>query len=368
MIDNILLAPYSLFLRARHFMYDHGIIKVRRSSKPTICVGNITVGGTGKTPHTEMLLRLLASSSPWKGKNLAVLSRGYMRRSSGFLEVTPDGSAKLFGDEPLQIKKKFPDVTVAVDRDRVNGCEILSGARRDDGHGEESVSRSADLIILEDAFQYRPLDADLKLILVDYNRPIFRDNLLPVGRLRDLPGRLSKADIVIVSKCPSYMKKEEADEFAEELGFDGPLFFTTMYYDSYKAVFPEGDYRYTHSKRLILFTGIANDESLFNYLSLKFRVVKHFQFGDHHKYVPNDIAMVRRAAEFYATAVIMTTEKDAQRILDCKDVPKMMRERLFYVPMYADFLAPDGAGRFMDTVGGILNDKRGGSPVTETPA
>ncbi len=289
---------------------------------------------------------------------MAVLSRGYMRRSSGFLEVTPDGSAKVFGDEPLQIKKKFPEVTVAVDRDRVNGCEILSSNGRKD---DDDLGRKADLILLEDAFQYRSLDADLKIVLVDYNRPIFRDSLLPVGRLRDLPCRLSKADIVIVSKCPSYMKKEEADEFAQELGFNGPLFFTTMYYDSYKAVFPEGDYRYTHSKRLILFTGIANDESLFNYLSLKFRVVKHFEFGDHHKYVANDIALVRRAAEFYATAVIMTTEKDAQRILDCKDFPDMMRERLFYVPMYADFLAPDGAERFMSTVSGVIDSKRGGS-------
>ncbi len=354
LIDNILLFPYSLFLRTRHFLYDRGLKKVRRTEVPSICVGNITVGGTGKTPHTEMLVRRLSEMPEWAGKKIAVLSRGYMRKSKGFLEVTPEGSAKRFGDEPLQIKKKFPEVTVAVDKDRVNGCRILAEA-------------GTDLIILEDAFQYRNLDATVKIVLVDYNRPVFKDNLLPVGRLRDLPERMSKADIVIVTKCPSYLKKEEADLFRSQLDFDGPVFFTTMYYDGYRPVFPEGDPRYAHSKRLILFTGIANDEPLYNYLSLKFRLVKHFEFGDHHRYVPGDVAMIRRSAEWFATAVVMTTEKDAQRILDCKDVPKMIRERLFYVPMYPSFLNPEGETLFKATLHDLLT-KHGASPgPVDTP-
>ncbi|MCD8313113.1 MAG: tetraacyldisaccharide 4'-kinase [Bacteroidales bacterium] len=337
LIDNILLAPYSLFLRLRHFLYDHGVEKVHSADVPSICIGNITVGGTGKTPHTELLLRLLSGLPEWKDRRIAVLSRGYKRRSSGFLEVTADGSARQVGDEPLQIKKKFPDVTVAVDRDRVHGCRILK-------------EQDTDLIILEDAFQYRRLRADASIVLVDWNRPIFKDHLLPIGRLRDLPSRIRKADMVIVSKCPSYLREEDAKDFADRLGFKGDIFFTSMFYDEYRPVFPEGDPRYTHAKRLILFTGIANDSHLFSSLSLRFRIVRHFQFGDHHKYTSADLTAIRKAAEWFATAVIVTTEKDAQRLLDCPNVPKIIRERLFYVPVRMDFLSPGETERFTTTL------------------
>ncbi len=177
MFRKILLAPYYITLSARHWMYDHGWKKSAPAEVPTICVGNVTVGGTGKTPHAEMILRTLLTSDRWAYSNIAVLSRGYKRDSTGFQQVIPSGSAAMFGDEPLQIKKKFPGVTVAVDKDRVEGCDLLV-------HPEKLSSRkvarkcwnrefpAAEYIVLDDAFQYRRLKADVNIVLVDYNRPV----------------------------------------------------------------------------------------------------------------------------------------------------------------------------------------------------
>ncbi|MCD8208176.1 MAG: tetraacyldisaccharide 4'-kinase [Bacteroidales bacterium] len=340
-VNDILLAPYSLILRLRHFAYDHRLAKSVKSPMPSVCIGNITVGGTGKTPHAEMLIRLLRELPQWERAYFALVSRGYKRKGKGFLEVTADGSSKIFGDEPLQIKKKFPYVRVVVDKDRRNACRKLA---------EDGI----ELVILDDAFQYRRLDADVKIVLVDYNQPIFKDSLMPFGRLRDLPSRLSKADMVLVTKCPSYMSREEADEFAKNLGFKGDIFFTTMSYGDYTAVFPEGDNRYPHSERLILFTGIANDEALMNYLGLKFDILRHLQFDDHHRFTKGDLNAVRRWADKYPTAVLMTTEKDAQRVLDCKNVPETLRKRLFYAPLFAEFLF-DGKDAFLAALADRLN-------------
>ena len=125
MIDKILLFPYWLTLKCRHFFYNTGLFKSHTTDVPSICVGNVTVGGTGKTPHTEMLVRTLLEEDEWMGKNIAVLSRGYKRQSKGFQQVTADGSAEFYGDEPMQIKRKFPQITVCVDKSRKNGCRFL---------------------------------------------------------------------------------------------------------------------------------------------------------------------------------------------------------------------------------------------------
>ena len=223
MIDKILLFPYWLSLKIRHFLYDAGLKKVRSADVPTICIGNITVGGTGKTPHTEMLIRTLLQDQEWGGKNLAVLSRGYKRKTKGFQQVTADGSAAAYGDEPLQIKKKFPGITVAVDGNRIEGCDFLAHPEKlqSSKKARKCMDKNlpaSDLIILDDAFQHRSLKPTLSIVLVDYNRPIFKDHLLPFGRLRDLPQRIAAADIVIVSKCPNEVNAWEKCTWAENLG------------------------------------------------------------------------------------------------------------------------------------------------------
>lgn len=368
MIDKILLFPYWLTLKLRHFFYDSGLKKVSKADVPTICIGNITVGGTGKTPHTEMLLRTLLQDEEWGGKNIAVLSRGYKRKTKGFQQVTSDGSAIAYGDEPLQIKKKFPAVTVAVDSSRVEGCDFLVYPEKleTSKKGRKCIDKNlaaSDLIILDDAFQHRALKPTLSIVLVDYNRPVFNDHLLPFGKLRDLPGRIAAADIVIVSKCPNEVNAWDKCTWAENLGirnFDASscsgtrrngkkqhLFFSTITYDTAEAIFPEGNPRYIYTNRLILFSGIANDAPLLSYLSSDYKIVRHFRFPDHHKFSKGDMNTIASAAREFPTAVIMTTEKDCQRVRDCHKIKEELKQRMFYSPIKTVFLTENERENFI---------------------
>ena len=368
MIDKILLFPYWLTLKLRHFFYDSGLKKVSKADVPTICIGNITVGGTGKTPHTEMLLRTLLQDEEWGGKNIAVLSRGYKRKTKGFQQVTSDGSAIAYGDEPLQIKKKFPGVTVAVDSSRVEGCDFLVYPEKleTSKKGRKCIDKNlaaSNLIILDDAFQHRALKPTLSIVLVDYNRPVFNDHLLPFGKLRDLPGRIAAADIVIVSKCPNEVNAWDKCTWAENLGirnFDASscsgtrrngkkqhLFFSTITYDTAEAIFPEGNPRYIYTNRLILFSGIANDAPLLSYLSSNYKIVRHFRFPDHHKFSKGDMNTIASAAREFPTAVIMTTEKDCQRVRDCHKIKEELKQRMFYSPIKTVFLTENERENFI---------------------
>lgn len=331
---------YGTLLAIRHLFYDKGWKKSFRAPVPTVCIGNITVGGTGKTPHTEMVLRHLLQSDDWAYRNLAVLSRGYKRKSKGFQLVPRDGTALLYGDEPLQIARKFPSVTVAVDKNRVRGCQLLTDANQ------------VSLIVLDDAFQYRKLKADLNIVLVDYNRPVHKDTLLPWGRLRDLKSRLKAADIIIVTKCPAYVDDWERSQWAKYLRLkaEQKLFFTTLTYGTMEPVFPEGDARYTYSKRLVLFTGIANDAPLRGFLSDSYKIVRRIGFPDHHRYTRADIGTLKTAVKEFSTACLVTTEKDAQRIVDTKKVPQELRQRMFYIPVQASFLTPEEDAAFTEAL------------------
>lgn len=358
MIDKVLLFPYYAVLKLRNFLYDKGVLKSQRAEVPTICVGNISAGGTGKTPHTEMILRELLAGGKWSDRKIAVLSRGYKRESSGFQQVTVDGSAAAFGDEPLQIKKKFPEVAVAVDKDRIEGCRLLT-------HFKEI---GADIIILDDAFQYRKLRADLNIILVDYNHPLHKDHLLPLGRLRDLPERIREADIIIVSKCPGYLDEKTRTDWAEGLGVKNfsttgccgtsaggkrqLVLFTYMEYCPLQPVFDISDHRYVYSKKLILFTGIAKDKPLRNYLKGSYNIVRRFGFPDHHRFTPNDFREIKFASDKCPTAVLVTTEKDAQRVLDYKELDASLKERMFMVPIKTAFLTQEEHDIFRDELAG----------------
>ena len=368
MIDKILLFPYWLSLKLRHFFYDSGLRKVSSADVPTICIGNITVGGTGKTPHTEMLIRTLLQDEEWGSRSIAVLSRGYKRKTKGFQQVTSDGTALAYGDEPLQIKKKFPGITVAVDKSRTEGCDFLAHPDKlqTTKKGKKCIDKdlpAADLIILDDAFQHRALKPTLSIVLVDYNRPIFKDHLLPMGRLRDLPERIAAADIVIVSKCPNDVNAWEKCTWAENLGirnFDAAscsgtrrngkkqhIFFSTITYDAAEAVFPEGNPRYIYTNRLVLFSGIANDTPLLSYLSSDYKIVRHFKFPDHHKFSRADINTIASAAKEFPTSVIMTTEKDCQRIRDCHKIKEELKQRMFYSPIKTAFLTENEKEKFI---------------------
>lgn len=367
---------YRLILGIRHFLYDKGWKKSYEASVPTVCIGNITVGGTGKTPHTELLLRTLLQSDDWAYSNIAVLSRGYKRKTKGFQKVPRDGTALLYGDEPLQMARKFPSVTVAVDKDRIEGCRFLTGpeALQTDKKARKCLDKDiprADIIVLDDAFQYRRLRPSLNIVLVDCNRPVQKDKLLPWGHLRDLKGRLRAADILIVTKCPVYMDEWEKGKWAQQLGMSdfNPadctgtakggkqqiLLFSTIGYEDMQPVFEEADSRFMYAKRLVLFSGIAKDTQLRSFLSDKYKVVKRFSFPDHHKYSSGDIRKIGRAVRDFPTACVATTEKDAQRIEDVKKVPGSLKERLFQVPIYVQFLSDREREVFEATVLGRLH-------------
>lgn len=328
---------YKLVLALRNLMYDKGWKKSHEAHVPTVCVGNITVGGTGKTPHTEMILRKLMGSERWGTRQLAVLSRGYKRKSHGFQVAGTDASARQMGDEPLQMARKFPMVTVAVDKNRVHGCEQLSGV---------------DLIILDDAFQYRRLQPSINIVLVDYNRPIFEDRLMPFGRLRDLPSQLKRAQVVIVSKSPAELDQVERGEWRSRLNLrdDQELYFTTVSYCPPEPVFQEADPHYIYSKRLVLVSGIANNAQLRMYISDTYKMVEKLEFPDHHRFTASDIRSIAAAVKANPTACLMTTEKDAQRLRDCKNIPEDVRKRLFYLPIQATFLTPEEDAAFTETL------------------
>ena len=360
MIDKLLLFPYYLALKTRHALYNKGVKKSRPGALPTVCVGNITAGGTGKTPHTEMILKALLRSDDWGMREIAVLSRGYKRSSRGFQQICSGDGASFAGDEPAQIKKKFPGITVAVCKDRLEGLDFLAhpdklAASKKGRKCRNKDFAPADVAVLDDAFQYRALRPTFALVLVDYNRPIYKDSLLPIGRLRDLPERIGAADALIVTKCPVFLEDWEKAEWLKPLGihnFDPEtcsgtlngkklsIFFTSINYQPLRPVYnEESDNRYSYSSRAILFTGIAKDTPLRRYLSDSFKIVRHFSFSDHHKYSSGDIRSLMSAMEAAPTAALITTEKDAQRVMDCKKVPAALKERLFYVPIEVAFLS-----------------------------
>lgn len=379
MIDKLILAPYYWTLRIRHALYDKGLKKSVEAPVPTISVGNITVGGTGKTPHTEMILETLLGEPSFREKGISVLSRGYGRSSRGFQQVTVDGTAAKFGDEPLQIKKKFPHITVAVCKNRVRGIGYLTNpaSLETSRRGRKCEDRNFDpsgLVVLDDAFQYRALKPTVSVVLVDFSRPIFYDHLMPLGRLRDLPSRVLDADIIIVSKCPSEINNWDRSRWADSFdlaNFDPEtcsgvnpkgkvqrLFFTTLSYCQMEPVFVEGENRYLYSKRLILFTGIANDLPLVRYLSDSFKIVRHFNFPDHHRFSATDVAEIRASALAHPTALIATTDKDSQRIRDYRKVPGELKQRMFRVPIKVAFLTPHEEEVFRSALFSLAENKQ----------
>ncbi len=373
------MLTYYLILLVRHLFYDKGWIKSVPVEVPSVCIGNVAIGGTGKTPVTELVIRTLQNKdvpsadaelygfdsealSYGRKMSIAVLSRGYRRRTKGFRQVTADGTAEQYGDEPLQIKRKFPDVTVAVDADRVEGCEMLVHPDRIERLSKKYPGRmispefvAADYIVLDDAFQHRKIKAGRNIVLTTYSRPYFNDFLLPLGRLRDLRKRVQTADMVIVTKCPPYISDEEKKSWAVRMGLtdfdcaacegsarDGrrqKILFSTVAYDGLNPVFSDADPRYVHSKNAVLFSGIADDTPLATHLSEMYRLVFHKKYPDHHYFNSSDIDDMQSLARQYPTAVFVTTEKDAQRLGDGSvNVPDELRHRMFYAPIHVQML------------------------------
>ena len=295
----------------RNFMYNHGILSSESYDLPIICVGNLTVGGTGKTPHTEYLIRLLQSN----GYKVGVLSRGYKRKTKGYVVATSQSTAADIGDEPYQMKAKFPDVTIAVDADRREGIYRLI---------TDADTTDIDVIILDDAYQHRKVKAGLNILLVDSNRPIDKDYLMPAGRLRENAGGSERADIVILTKLTEDVSDEERETYGKRLRIQEQqhLYFTGMKYGNLYNSRAEIPLAELDQYSILVVTGIANPKPLEDELS-KYTSFDIIHYVDHHDFTPQDYKQIERAYNALPDdkpRIVITTEKDMAR-LDQKQLP-----------------------------------------------
>lgn len=327
---KIILSPlsflYGIGVGIRNFLFNTGILKSKEFNIPVICVGNITVGGTGKTPHTEYLLSGLQSDF-----RVACLSRGYKRRTSGFQLATPQSSAEEIGDEPLQIKHKFPQVIVAVDENRVRGIENLL-----------ALPERPEVIILDDAFQHRYVKAGKNIVLVDYNRPVFKDCLLPAGRLRETPKGLRRADYIIVSKCPATLTPIEKRIIFKHLKIKPyqQLFFTHQQYGPICDIHArETSLNLDKNSYILCLTGIANPAPYIDHLKKFTPQIKELKYPDHHRFTSKDISEICTSFESipHSDKYLFTTEKDLMR-LKSWDLPENLKKKIFYIPVEPVFL------------------------------
>lgn len=324
---------YGRGVALRNKLFDWGILQSKSFRIPVICIGNLAVGGTGKTPHTEYLIRLLQ-----KQYQVAVLSRGYKRQTSGYILVSSDSNVETIGDEPYQIARKFPKAVVAVDEKRVRGIENLM----------ELKNPFVDVILLDDAFQHRYVEAGLNILLTDYHRLFSEDVLLPAGRLREPIKGKSRAQIVIVTKCPPDMKPIDYNIITKQLNLFRfqQLFFSSFIYGKLKPANPahlqeeRALSSILRSEHILLVTGIASPSVMVEELRKYTRKINLLSFGDHHNFTSKDIQQI--AMQFESMNVpkklIITTEKDATRLLNHPDLTDVIRDNLYILPIEVSIL------------------------------
>ena len=325
------LYGFAIYIRNKFFKW--GIYKIREYDIPIICVGNISVGGTGKTPHTEYLIRLLKDRY-----KVAVLSRGYKRKTNGFILSSPESTSKEIGDEPYQIKQKFPEVMVAVDRDRCHGVETLLG-----------LDTPPDVIILDDGFQHRYVRPSYAIILSDFNRPVYEDKLLPAGRLREPAHYLRFASDIIVTKCPLDLQPIDFRIISHDIDpypFQG-LFYTAFSYKKLIPVFNETnnetmDLQILREKSILLVTGIASPKPLIEKLSEYSKDVHTMEYGDHYSFSRKDIRNIASRLKKIKSEdkIIVVTEKDAGRLKLLKNIDEDIKFYFYYIPIEVSFLEP----------------------------
>jgi tetraacyldisaccharide 4'-kinase len=292
-----LAVVWDVITRLRNRLYDLELKPSVAFNVPVISVGNLTVGGTGKTPMTEYLVHLLHQRS-----KVAVLSRGYGRDTKGLYFVRPDEDALAVGDEALQVVQKFPDICVAVCEDRVYAVPHII-----DRCGEDVV------LILDDAFQHRRIKPGFSVLLTDYARPFYCDYLLPAGRLRESRRGAERADVVVVTKCPPDLGAAERVKIQQAIQRYAPVpvFFSTIRYGQLQPLTSHN----RPSSKVVLVSGIARPAMLEEYVMKQFTLLKHFRYRDHHRYTMKDVMEVNRFIASQKDAVsLITTEKDAVKL------------------------------------------------------
>ncbi len=313
---------YGFITSLRNYLYDKGILKSYSYDIPVIAVGNLSVGGTGKTPQIEYLIRLL--SPHYK---VAIVSRGYKRKSEGFILADANANAALLGDEPFQYYCKFPNIQVAVDVDRKNAIEYLL-----------NQSEKPEIILLDDAFQHRKVKAGFYILLTAYGDLFCDDYILPTGNLRESRSGAKRANVIVVTKCPLNITKEAQESIKQKLmqycpnqdekGI--PVFFSGIAYD--EKIYSDSETRVVNevkSTSKILLAGIAKPKLFFDYLKTDLDEI--MEFSDHHHFSESEITAIKNKAK---DKIIITTEKDFVRLK-----AKIFKEQLFYLPIKSQLIA-----------------------------
>lgn len=306
-ILRIILFPFAILYGGisilRNGFYNWGIFKSSRFSIPIINIGNLSVGGTGKTPHTEYLIRLLKDE-----RKLFTLSRGFGRKERGFIIAGENATARQIGDEPLQYHKKYGhEIGVAVEANRVMG--VMDICR----HNPET-----DLVLLDDAYQHRAIHAGLNILVTAYQSPFYSDFMLPVGNLRELRRGKNRADIIIVSKCPAFDQiDKEAIVKRIKPSANQQVFFSRIEYGKVYAFKSPENTQVLKGRKVILVTGIAQPKPLLEFLEKENSILHHFNFNDHYNFKAADLNQIHNLFDKFAKddPVIITTEKDAMRLM-----------------------------------------------------
>lgn len=332
---QLLLAPFSLLyglgVSLRNAFYRAGLLKSMTFSVPVISVGNLSVGGAGKTPHIEYLIRLLRDHI-----QIATLSRGYSRKTRGFLEVERNNNAERVGDEPLQFKRKYPDIGVYVAEDRAFAIPQIVMKKS-----------NTQMVLLDDAFQHRSVKPGVNILLTEYSNRFTQDYLLPAGRLREWRESYERADVIIISKCPQTISQEEKEAIRAEINPlpHQQLFFS---YYAYQAPYYQFNPRYRlqldEKLDVLLICAIAKTDYLIDYLQSQVGSVQSLEFADHHYFNKEDISNLHRSFKKMDTnrKVIITTEKDAMRLELHREF--LIKERLpiFVLPTEVQFHFGEG--------------------------
>ena len=321
---------YGLAVGIRNQFFDMGILKSRAFNTPIISIGNITVGGSGKTPHVEYIIKQLHDKM-----KVAVLSRGYKRKTKGFVLATKESTAADIGDEPCQMKKKYADIHVAVDANRCRGIDLLT---------ENEQTKDTDVILLDDAYQHRYVKPGVNILLIDYHRLIIYDKLLPAGRLREPKTGKNRADIVIITKCPEEMKPVEFRVLTKalELFPYQKLYFTKLKYHNLKPLYSGVDKplsSITKDTNIILLTGIASPKQMILDLTPLSNHITPLTFADHHPFRKKDIMRINEVfANTPEPKIIITTEKDNARLFGIQGLADDVRKNIYMLPIEIEFL------------------------------
>lgn len=336
----MILTPCSYIYRAvvnvRNFMFNVGILKQREFDVPVVVVGNLAVGGTGKTPHTEYIVSRLCMHY-----KMAVLSRGYKRKTKGFVHASRNLSSYDLGDEPYQIYRKYGSVVdVAVCESRVKGIETLL-----------EINPELNLFVLDDAYQHRYVKPRVSVLLTDYKKLPCDDKMLPLGELREPAEGITRADMVVVTKCPRDMKPIDVNVVKKKLNLAKwqKVYFSTYKYKDLLPVFTgETDYQpdlnwLNRNDTILVVTGIANPVPMVKHLKQYNAKVKVIHFSDHHDFSREDLSFIAKTYNRLEgeRKIIVTTEKDAVRLINNAYFPHALRKQMYYLPIEVEFLQGD---------------------------